>query len=120
MSGIIDCGLVYVLIGAIVVFAGTNWIEKMMPPVVIGAIVMIIGLNLAPATVSSVAKTQLDMVMALFTIVSIGTVAVFTSGLIQRLLLLIGLIASFAVYVLLANGLGYGIPVDFSRVSQAA
>lgn len=120
LGGIIACGLIYSLIGVIVVFTGTSWIEKMMPPVVTGAIVMIIGLNLAPATVGSVAKSQFDMLMALFTIGAIGTVAVFTSGLIQRLLLLIGLMISFAMYVLLANGMGYGIPVDFSRVSQAA
>lgn len=120
MSGIIACGLIYALIGGIVLFTGTHWIEKMMPPVVTGAIVMIIGLNLAPTTVGSVVKTQFEMLMALFTIVSIGTVAVFTSGLLQRLLLLIGLIVSFLVYVFLANGLGYGVPVDFSRVSQAA
>lgn len=65
MSGIIACGLVYALIGAIVVFAGTNWIEKMMPPVVTGAIVMIIGLNLAPATVGSVAKTLVAALIAI-------------------------------------------------------
>ena len=120
MSGIIVCGLLYMLIGFIVIFTGTNWIEKMMPPVVTGAIVMIIGLNLAPGTVYAVSKSSFDMMMALFTIVAIGMIAVFTSGLIQRLLLLIGLIASFIIYAILANGFGYGVPIDFNKISNAA
>lgn len=120
MSGIIICGLLYMFIGFIVMFTGTNWIEKMMPPVVTGAIVMIIGLNLAPGTVSAVSKSSFDMMMALMTIVAIGVIAVFTSGLIQRLLLLIGLIASFLIYAILTNGLGYGSPIDFAKISNAA
>ena len=38
----------YAVIGFIVMATGTQWIEKLMPPVVTGAVVMIIGLNLAP------------------------------------------------------------------------
>ena len=41
----------YAIIGFIVMLTGTRWIEKLMPPVVTGAIVMIIGLNLAPVTI---------------------------------------------------------------------
>jgi hypothetical protein len=50
-SGIIACGLVYTLIGVVVMKIGTRWIERLMPPVVTGAVVMAIGLNLAPIAV---------------------------------------------------------------------
>ena len=39
--------------GVLVMATGTRWIEKLMPPVVTGAVVMIIGLNLAPVTVKT-------------------------------------------------------------------
>ena len=50
-GGIIACGIFYALMGFLVMATGTRWIEKLMPPVVTGAVVMIIGLNLAPVTV---------------------------------------------------------------------
>ncbi len=48
MSGVVACGVVYALIGLIVMKTGVKWIERLMPPVVTGAVVMVIGLNLAP------------------------------------------------------------------------
>ena len=47
LGGIIACGIVYIAIGALVQAIGTRWIEKVMPPVVTGAVVAVIGLNLA-------------------------------------------------------------------------
>jgi putative pyrimidine permease RutG len=47
LGGIIACGVVYTLIGFIVQSIGTGWIERLMPPVVTGAVVAVIGLNLA-------------------------------------------------------------------------
>ncbi|MFZ0329828.1 MAG: solute carrier family 23 protein, partial [Acinetobacter bohemicus] len=44
LGGTMACGLVYAAIGLIVMKTGTGWIEKLMPPLVTGAIVMIIGL----------------------------------------------------------------------------
>lgn len=41
----IACGVVYALVGLIVMWTGVGWIERLMPPVVTGAIVMTIGLN---------------------------------------------------------------------------
>ena len=45
LGGIIACGVVYVLIGLLVNAVGTGWIERLMPPVVTGAVVAVIGLN---------------------------------------------------------------------------
>src|SRR4051812_23548208 len=45
LGGIIACGAVYAVIGFIVHSIGTAWIEKLMPPVVTGAVVAVIGLN---------------------------------------------------------------------------
>ena len=120
LGGIIACGALYTLIGLIVMKVGTGWIERLMPPVVTGAVVMAIGLNLAPIAVHSVSATLFDSWMAVLTVLCIGLVAVMTRGLVQRLLILAGLIVAWAFYALLTNGFGLGKPVDFSGVAHAA
>ncbi|MBJ9983841.1 pyrimidine utilization transport protein G [Acinetobacter sp. S40] len=119
LGGIVACGLIYAFIGFMVMLTGTRWIEKLMPPVVTGAVVMIIGLNLAPVTVKSVAGHPFDMWMALLTVLCMGVIAVFTRGLLQRLLLLIGLLIAYLIYAIATNGLGLGTPIDFSQISAA-
>ncbi|MXG36707.1 pyrimidine utilization transport protein G, partial [Escherichia coli] len=119
LGGIIACGLVYTLIGLVVMKIGTRWIERMMPPVVTGAVVMAIGLNLAPIAVRSVSASPFESWMAVITVLCIGVVAVFTRGMIQRLLILVGLIVACLVYALLANVFGLGKPVDFTLLHQA-
>ena len=120
LGGIIACGLVYTLTGLVVMKVGTRWIERMMPPVVTGAVVMAIGLNLAPIAVKSVSGSPFESWMAVITVLCIGVVAVFTRGMIQRLLILVGLIVACLVYALLANIFGLGKPVDFTLLHQAA
>ncbi len=81
---------------------------------------MAIGLNLAPIAVRSVSASAFDSWMAVLTVLCIGIVAVFTRGMLQRLLILVGLIVACALYALLANGFGLGKPLDFSPLAQAA
>jgi uracil-xanthine permease len=120
LGGIIACGLLYTVIGAIVMATGTGWIERLMPPVVTGAVVAVIGLNLAPIAVKSVGSTTFDGWMAAITILCVGGVAVFTRGLLQKLLILAGLIAAYLIYLVLANFLGLGKPITFGGVGAAA
>lgn len=120
LGGIIACGLVYTLIGFIVSAIGTAWIERLMPPVVTGAIVAVIGLNLAAIPIKNMASNNFEAWMQALTFVCVALVAVFTRGMVQRLLILIGLIVATLCYVLLTNGLGLGKPVDFSGIANAA
>jgi putative pyrimidine permease RutG len=112
--------VLYFIIGAIVQVVGTGWIEKFMPPVVTGAVVAVIGLNLASIPVKNMASSNFDSWMQAVTFVSVGLVAVFTKGMIQRLLILVGLIIASVIYAILANGLGMGKPMDLSGVANAA
>lgn len=120
LGGIFVCGIFYGMVGLLVMKTGVGWIEKLMPPVVTGAIVMIIGLNLAPVTIKGVSGNQFDSWVALMTVLSISAVAVFSRGMLRRLLLLIGLVLAYIVYFVLTNVLGYGKPIDFTPVAQAA
>jgi len=120
LGAIIVCGLLYALIGALVKAVGTRWIERLMPPVVTGAVVAVIGLNLAAIPVKNMAASNFDSWMQLVTFVSVALVAVFARGMVQRLLILVGLAIATLIYVLLANGLGLGKPMDFSGIANAA
>ena len=120
LGGIIACGLVYTLIGAIVQAVGTGWIERFMPPVVTGAVVAVIGLNLAGIPIKNMAPTGFDAWMQGITFVCVALVAVFTSGMVQRLLILMGLIIASVIYAVLTNGLGMGKPLDLSGIANAA
>jgi putative pyrimidine permease RutG len=120
LGGIIACGVFLALIGGIVMAVGTGWIEKVMPPVVTGAVVAVIGLNLASIPIKNMAPTGFDAWMQALTFVSVGLVAVYTRGMTQRLLILVGLIVATLIYAVLTNGLGMGKPVDLSGVANAA
>ncbi|MDO8278335.1 MAG: solute carrier family 23 protein, partial [Burkholderiaceae bacterium] len=120
LGGIIACGVVYFLIGAIVQAVGTGWIERLMPPVVTGAVVAVIGLNLAGIPIKNMAASNFDAWMQVVTFVSVGLVAVLTRGMVQRLLILVGLIIASVIYALLANGLGWGKPIDLAGIAGAA
>ncbi|XAH23864.1 solute carrier family 23 protein [Xylophilus sp. GW821-FHT01B05] len=120
LGGIVACGAIYGLIGVLVQAVGTGWIERFMPPVVTGAVVAVIGLNLASIPVKSMAPTNFDAWMQALTFLCVGLVAVLTRGMVQRLLILVGLIAASVLYAVLTNGLGLGKPVDLSGVAAAA
>lgn len=120
LGGIIACGVLVTVIGAIVMLAGTRWIEALMPPVVTGAVVAVIGLNLASVPIKNMAPTSFDAWMQAVTFVGVGLVAVYTRGMTQRLLILVGLLLATVVYAILANGMGLGKPIDFGKVASAA
>jgi putative pyrimidine permease RutG len=120
LGGIVACGAIYILIGALVQAIGTGWIERFMPPVVTGAVVAVIGLNLASVPIKNMAASNFDSWMQAVTFLCVGLVAVFTRGMLQRLLILIGLILATVVYALLTNLMGMGKPVDLSGIANAA
>ena len=120
LGGIIACGAVYAAVGALVQAVGTRWIERVMPPVVTGAVVAVIGLNLAAIPIKNMAASNFDAWMQVATFVSVALVAVLARGMLQRLLILAGLIVASVLYAILTNGLGLGKPIDLSGIGQAA
>lgn len=58
--GAIMAGLVYVIIAVVVKFCGTKWIDKLMPPVIIGPTVAIIGLSLSANAIGDLMKTNIE------------------------------------------------------------
>jgi NCS2 family nucleobase:cation symporter-2 len=97
LGGIVATGVLLMLIGLIVQQIGIGWIEKTMPPVVTGAIVVIIGLNLA-----GVAKGQLaaQPVAGVITIAAILIIAVAFRGFIARMAIFLGIVLGYIVAAL--------------------
>lgn len=108
-GGVIATGLALALVGGVVHFAGARWIDKLMPPVVTGAIVSLIGFNLAPAAWNNVKQAP---VTAVVTIASILFVTVFFKGIIGRLSILIGVLVGYAVAIVRGE-------VQFDAISSA-
>ncbi len=123
LGGIITAGVVYAIIGLIVMFTGYRWIEYLMPPVVTGVVVAVIGLNLAPVAITEATHSPFDTWMALVTILAVAVVAVYFPGPLRRLPILLGGVIGYLIYLLLANGFGAGGPgaaINFTALSNAA
>jgi len=110
LGGILVTGALLAVIGLIVHVAGSRWIDVVMPPIVTGTVVMLIGFNLAPSAWSNVSQAPAT---ALVTIVVVVLVTVLFRGILGRLAILVGVLAGYAVAV--ARG-----EVDFTPVGEAA
>ena len=110
IGGILATGLLLAVIGVVVHFTGGGWIDKVMPPVVTGTIVALIGLNLAPSAYSNF-KTQ--PVTGFVTLAAIILVSVLFKGMLGRLSILVGVVIGYAAAVIQGQ-------VTFDAVRQAA
>ncbi|AHD19491.1 nitrate reductase [Rhodococcus pyridinivorans SB3094] len=92
LGGIVAVGIVLVLVGLVVKAAGSRIIDAVMPPVVTGAIVALIGLNLAPTATGSFEAQPL---VATITLVVTLLVTVVGPGMLGRLGILVGVIVGW-------------------------
>ncbi len=124
MGGLMAAGIVYVLMGALIKVRGVEIIHKLLPPVVVGPVIMVIGLGLAPVAVNmALGKTgdgavQLIDGNAALWISSISllttiTISVFAKGFLKLLPIFGGICAGYALSLI------YGV-VDFNPVAQAS
>lgn len=109
LGGIMLSGVLLAGVGLIVHFAGVRWIEALMPPVVTGTIVALIGLSLAPVSWTNF-KGQPYTAIVTLTVVVLCMVCF--KGLLGRLSILIGVIAGYAVAAAQNQ-------LDFTQVKRA-
>ena len=111
--------LVYVVIAIVVKFAGVKWINKLMPPVVIGPTVAIIGLSLASNAVGDLKggeNTYVSIVCGLVTLAVTMLCSVYGKKMLKMIPFIIGIAAGYAVAVIFTL---CGIPVvDFSKFAN--
>ncbi|MBL3685935.1 nitrate reductase [Leucobacter zeae] len=120
--GILAMGVLMAIVGLVVHRFGIGWINALMPPVVMGGVVALIGFNLAPAVKNNwlgnpaanpEVNQGLHSTAALITIASILLITVLFRGLIGRLSIVLGMVVGYVAAALM------GI-VDFSGVASAA
>jgi uracil-xanthine permease len=109
LGGIVVAGLLYALIGVAVHLSGSGWIDALMPPLVTGAVVAIIGLNLAGAARSMAAA---DPAIAIVTILAIFVIGLFAGGLLGRLPILLGTVVGYLAALLLGGQTLAGITIQ--------
>ena len=119
LGGILAAGAVYAVIGIIVQFAGYRWIERLMPPVLTGSIVAVIGLNLAPVGVKHLSASPLAAWIGILTVFAVAAIACHGSRAIRRLPILLGGATAYVLYLVLTNGIGLGPPIDFAPLAAA-
>ncbi|OEE17671.1 uracil permease [Aliivibrio fischeri ZF-211] len=124
MGGLMVAGLVYVALGAVIKVRGVAFIHKLLPPVVVGPVIMVIGLGLAPTAVNmALGKTgdgayqlvdgQLAMWIAAASLFTTIAVSVFSKGFFKLLPILSGIVVGYSLSLM------FGV-VDFTPVHQAA
>ncbi|QIR14393.1 uracil-xanthine permease family protein [Shewanella aestuarii] len=124
MGGLMVAGFVYVLLGLVVKLRGSDFIHKLLPPVVVGPVIMIIGLGLAPLAVNmALGKTgdgsvqliegNTALVISLASLITTILVASFAKGIAKLMPILAGIIVGYSLSLL------YGV-VDFTAVNNAA
>ena len=109
LFGILVTGILLAIVGLIVIGTGTRWIDGLMPPVVAGAIVALIGFNLAPAAGANFAKAP---VTALVTLAAVILCTVLFRGMLGRLSIFLGVAVGYVFAVAVGQ-------VDFSGVVKA-
>jgi uracil-xanthine permease len=111
LGGVLLTGLLLAAIGVVVHLAGSRWIDLVMPPVVTGTIVALIGLNLAPVAWGTCNQAVVDgaivescttgfrsaPVTAIVTLLAIVLSAVLFRGILGRLSILVGVVLGYAV-----------------------
>lgn len=124
MGGAMFAGLFYAIVALIIKFTGKNWLDKALPPVVIGSVIVVIGLNLAPTAINqamfnnneySLVCLSISAVTLLIAVVA----SIFFKGFFNTLSILFGLIGGYLFTLIM----GFIFPayrfIDFSAVKEA-
>ena len=106
LGGIVVAGVALAIVGVVVQVAGSRWIDALMPPVVTGAIVMLIGLNLAPVAWDgdgSGTGVKAQPLIAVVTLLAILLTTVLFRGFVARLSILVGVVVGWVLAALTGN-----------------
>ena len=117
LTGIMAVGILYMLVALIIKIVGKNWLEKMLPPIIAGPMIMIIGLGLAPSAVSQMGLTESvnlkSIIVILVTFLTTAIVALKGKGFLKLIPFILGILSGYVVSML------FGL-VDFTQIKNAS
>lgn len=122
-QGAITGGFVYLIVALIVKVIGNDWIDKILPPVVVGPIVMVIGLSLATTAVNSVmlnnGKYDLTyLLIGMVTLLAVIFFNIYGKGIIAIIPILLGLLVGYLFTLMIGMVTGHEI-IQFAAVTKA-
>lgn len=99
-QGIIYSGVVYVVVALIIAKVGSNWVDRLLPPIVVGPVIMVIGLGLASNAAENAMfnQGQYDtkfMIVALFTLALTIFFNMYLKGFLSLIPILLGIIGGY-------------------------
>jgi len=119
LVGCISAGLVYVAVSILIHFFGVKWLMRLLPPVVVGPVIMVIGLGLASVAINMAMNnpatgeySTLHFSIALATLLITILCSVFMKGVFALVPILFGIVGGYLI------SLGFGL-IDFSKVAEA-
>jgi len=124
LGGAVVAGLFYCLVGLIIRFAGTGWLDKALPPVVIGSVIIVIGLSLAPVAMNMAmfdAGGDYSLVSLSIAAVTLGITVVaniFLKGFFGTIPILIGLATGYIFTLIMGSFIPAYAIIDFQIVKD--
>ena len=123
-QGAVVGGFVYLLVALIVKFVGKGWIDKVLPPIVVGPIVMVIGLSLAGTAVNDATNNKGEynltfLMISLVTLFAVLAFNMFGKGLTSLIPILLGIIVGY-VFTLIVQKITGTTIISFDEISKSA
>ncbi len=123
-QGAVVGGLVYLIVALIVKFIGKDWIDKVLPPIVVGPIVMVIGLSLAGTAVNDAMNKDgvynlTFLLIALVTLFSVLAFNMFGKGLTSLIPILLGIIVGY-IFTLIVQKLTGMTIISFDEIAKSS
>jgi uracil permease len=128
LGGAVAAGLFYCLVGLIIRFAGIKWLDIALPPVVIGSVIVVIGLSLAPTAMSMAMLTDTTdpntyslVYLSIAAVTLVVTVAanILLKGFFSTIPILIGLISGYLFTIIMGSFIPAYAIIDFQVVKDA-
>lgn len=124
MGGAIFAGIFYAIVALIIRFAGKSWIDAALPPVVIGSVIIVIGMSLAPTAVSEAFYLNNEYSLVALSIAAVTLAisvfaTIFLKGFFNTLSILIGLIGGYLFTLIMGCFFPAYHLIDFSSVQNA-
>ncbi|QSH99390.1 uracil permease [Treponema phagedenis] len=126
LGGAFCAGLFYAVVASIIKVSGTNWLTRALPPVVIGSVIIVIGLNLAPTAMGMVMNDGQGNYSLVYLSIAMVTLAVtvicniFLKGFFEIIPILIGLVCGYLFTLIMGNFFPAYHIISFDKVREAA
>lgn len=117
-TGIISVGIIYIIFALLIKLFGKNWIDKLLPPIVVGPMIIIIGLSLAPHAISQIGLTGeniawQNIIVAFVSFFATALVAICVKGFLKVIPFLVGIFTGY-IFAIMLN------MVDFAPIIEAS